>query len=331
VKIGIACNLKSDFIPDANDPEDKLEEYDHMGTVDGIAHALEANSHTPLFLGGGRKFIERVLSDPPDLVFNIAEGYGSRSREAHVPALLEMLNIPYTHSDPLTLAMTLDKSICGHVASSMGVPTPAFTVIEREVDIEKIELSYPLFVKPAFEGSSIGIHKNSRVENIDQLRSVALPLLHTYGQPLLVEEYCPGAEFTVGVLGNGADARVIGVMEIVPLKGDMQNFVYSLEVKRNYLEEVQYNVPPQQPAELVRRVEAVALQAYRCLGCRDVSRVDVRVGADGEPKFLEVNPLPGLNHVTGDLVILSGRSGMPYEQLIGSIVNEAFRRYGITR
>lgn len=329
MKIGIAYNLKSDFEVDTSAPDDKLEEYDHQGTVDGLVRALEANGYTPVLLGGGRKFIEKVLADTPDLVFNIAEGYGSRSREAHVPAVLEMLGIPVTHSDPLTLAMTLDKTICSHVAASMGVPTPAFTVIEQESDIEKIKLDYPLFVKPAFEGSSIGIHKTSRVENIEQLRKVAIPLLRAYGQPLLVEEYCPGAEFTVGVMGNGAGARVIGVMEIVPLKGSLEEFVYSLEVKRNYLEEVQYNVPPEQPAEVVHRVGEVALQAYRCLGCRDVSRLDVRIGVDGEPKFLEVNPLPGLNHITGDLVILSGRSGMPYEKLIGGIVAEALKRYGI--
>lgn len=324
--IGIAYDLKSDFADAAEGPEDRLEEYDSEATVDAIAEALRALGHAPRRLGGGRAFLERVLAAPPALVFNIAEGFGTRSREAHVPAVLEMLRIPCTHSDPLTLAVTLDKAIAKRIVASAGVPTPRFAVVEGPGPAPALD--FPVIAKPLFEGSSMGIRDSSRCEDGASLRAQVDRLLGGYGQPVLVEEFCPGPEFTVGVLGTGAGARVIGIMEILPKRRPADRFIYSLEAKRNYAEEVEYRVPPDRPPALLRKVEEAALGAHRVLGCRDVSRVDLRVGADGEPKFLEVNPLPGLNPVTGDLVILSGRSGLDYRGLIGAIVEGARARLG---
>lgn len=329
MRIGIAFDLKSDFAPDANGPEDRLEEYDSDATVDAIAGALRELGHAAVRLGGGRRFVERVLAAPPDLVFNIAEGTGTRSREAHVPAVCEMLGIPCTHSDPLTLALTLDKNMAKRMAAACGVPTPSFQVIERVEDVDEVELEFPLMVKPTFEGSSMGIRRHSRVTDRDALRREIARIVGDYRQPALIEEFCPGPEFTVGILGEGRSARAIGVMEIVPRKARAEEFVYSLEVKRDWENEVEYHVPPRRDARVIAEVEECARDAHHVLGCRDVSRVDVRLDAEGRASFLEVNPLPGLNPVTGDLCILSARGGLPYVKLIESIVRAASARHGL--
>ena len=332
--VGIAYDLKSDFERaakrvDGELPEDAFEEYDSEATVAALEDALASNGYQSRRLGSGRSFLSRIMAEPGDIVFNIAEGYGTRSREAHVPSALEMLGVPYTHSDPLTLALTLDKAMAKRVAAAAGVPTPRFAVVEHVDDAPGLDLSYPRIAKPLFEGSSMGIRKHSRVTNHDDFMELIQQLLRDYREPVLVEEFASGPEFTVGILGSGATASVIGAMEIVPRNCSTSEFVYSLEVKRNYLEEVAYHVPPKRPTELVRSVEAVALSAYRALGCRDVGRVDVRIGDDGEPKFLEVNPLPGLNPVTGDLVILARGNGISYHELVGRIVEGARLRQSI--
>ena len=332
MEIGIAYNLKKDFAHKSGEPEDRYEEYDSDATVDAIAGALEANGHRAVRLGGGRALVERVLAHPPELVFNIAEGVGTRSREAQVPAVLEMLGIPYTHSDPLTLAVTLDKSIAKRLVASHGLPTPGFVVLESPEEAGRAaqaKLAYPVIAKPLFEGSSMGIRRSSRVESEAALREHLERLFADYRQPVMVEEFCAGAEITVGILGNGAQARIIGMMEIAPRQGCAEEFVYSLEVKRNYLEEVDYVVPPRRPPALLDEVSRVALGCYRALECRDVARVDLRLDREGQPKFIEVNPLPGVHPVTSDLVIMTGKTGLPYEKLIGGIVDAARRRCGI--
>lgn len=332
--VGIAYDLKADFERaakrvDGELPEDAFEEYDSEATVAALEDALASNGYQSRRLGSGRSFLSRIMAEPGDIVFNIAEGYGTRSREAHVPSALEMLGVPYTHSDPLTLALTLDKAMAKRVAAAAGVPTPRFAVVEHLDDARGLDLNYPRIAKPLFEGSSMGIRKHSRVTNHEDFMELIEQLLRDYREPVLVEEFASGPEFTVGILGSGATASVIGAMEIVPRNCSTSEFVYSLEVKRNYLEEVAYHVPPKRPTELVRTVEAVALSAYRALGCRDVGRVDVRIGDDGEPKFLEVNPLPGLNPVTGDLVILARGNGISYHELVGRIVEGARLRQSI--
>ncbi len=325
--IGISCDLRSAFGNVTSGPEDRLEEYDSEHTVNSIAKVLEALGHRPRLLGGGRALVEAVLAHAPDLVFNIAEGVGSRSREAHVPAILEMLNIPFTHSDPLTLAVSLDKSMTKRLVAARGVPTPRDVVVKELVDVAKLQLAMPVIAKPLNEGSSMGIRKSSRITDASALTEHLTRLLNDYQQPVLVEEFCTGPEFTVGILGTGAHARVIGVMEIRPTTGSLDTFVYSLEVKRNYLQEVCYDVPPKRAPALLRRVEEVALNAYRALDCRDVARVDLRIGPGDEPMFLEINPLPGLDPVKSDLVILTRGLGMSYGDLIGGIVESARARY----
>lgn len=330
MRIGIAFDLKSDFESALEGPDDRLEEYDSASTVEGLSGALRELGHEPVALGSGRRFLERVLREPPDLVFNIAEGSGSRSREAHVPAACEMLRIPFTHSDPLTLALTLDKAAAKRVASSMGVATPRFAVVERVEDCARVALGWPVIAKPLFEGSSMGIRRHSRVTDQAGLRREVERIVRDYDQPALVEEFCSGPEFTVGLLGDGHGLRVVGAMEIVPRRARVEEFVYSLEVKRDWENEVEYHAPPKRDRGVIAAVEALALEAARALGCRDVARVDVRLDAHGAPRFLEVNPLPGMNPVTSDLAILARGVGTSYTELVGAIVASACARQGLS-
>jgi D-alanine-D-alanine ligase len=324
--IGIAADLRPDERETDSGPDDRFEECDSRTTVDAIAAALASRGHRPRFLGGGRRFLEELLARPPALVFNIAEGFGSRSREAHVPAVCEMLGIPFTGSDPLTLAATLDKAVGKRLVAAGGLATPRFAVVEDADEIGGLDLGFPAIAKPLREGSSIGIRRSSRVEDSAALAREIHRLLADYSEPVLVEEFLPGAEFTVGVLGQGKDARALGVMEVVPRSGRTEDFVYSLEVKRNFRAEVDYHVPPKRPALLVKNVEELALACARALGCRDLSRVDVRLDAKGKPHFLEANPLPGLAPGTGDIVILAERAGIAYADLIECVVQSALAR-----
>jgi D-alanine-D-alanine ligase len=331
MNIGIAFDLKTDFARADGAPDDALEEYDSPATVDAIERVLAARGHRVMRLAGGRRFVASVLETPPDLVFNIAEGRGSRSREAHVPAVCEMLGIAVTHSDPLTMALALDKAMAKRAVASAGVATPRFAVIESARDLPNVNelgLEYPLFAKPLFEGSSMGIRRNSKIESSASLVERVGTLLDHYREPVLVEEFCTGPEFTVAVLGTGSHARIAGAMEIVPKKVAAAEFVYSLEVKRNvdWRSEMEYAVPPRKSAREIAAIEAVALAAHRALGCRDIARIDVRTGRDGEPKFIEANPLPGVAPGWSDLALLWEGLGRTYDDLIGAILDEACAR-----
>ncbi len=328
MRIGIAFDLKGDFPIDRGLPDDWLEEYDSEGTIQALQGAIEALGHDAVRLGGGITFLERMSTTPVDLVFNLAEGSKGRNREAHIPALLEMLEIPYTHSDPLTLAVTLDKEMAKRIVLSEGIPTPAFKLIRNQRDTEDIRYPFPLFVKPAYEGSSKGIRSHSRVEGEEELHREIHRLLKDYGTPILVETFLPGREFTVGVLGNGSP-YVLGIMEIAPSEGSFEDFIYSVTMKREYDQRVRFSCPPDLPQQLLRQIEEIALDSYTVLGCRDVARIDIRLGEDGRPYFLEANPLPGLAPGYSDLVILADFMGWSYEHLIGAILRHAFERYGI--
>ncbi|MEA2183012.1 MAG: D-alanine-D-alanine ligase [Solirubrobacteraceae bacterium] len=326
MEIGIAYDLA----PQATgpwEPNDLYEEYDSAATVDAVADALGRLGHDVRHLGGGRSFLRAMLDGACELVFNMAEGEGSRSREAHVPAVCEMLAIPYTHSDPLTLAAALDKAVAKTLVAAAGIPTPAFAVLECPG--EDVTLRFPLIAKPVAEGSSMGLRSSSRVTDAPSLRAHVMRLIDDYAQPVLVEEFCPGPEFTVAIVGTGADATPLGIMEIVPRRGQLAEFVYSTEIKRASAAAVHYRVPPEHPARLVQRAVEVAIGAYRTLGCRDLARVDVRVDAAGEPSFLEINALPGLRPGWGDVTILAERYGVTFDELVGGVVCAARARLGI--
>jgi D-alanine-D-alanine ligase len=328
MRIGITYDLKVEGPggAPAGLPDDHQEEFDSPATVEAIAAVLRGLGHTVEMLGDGRPLLSRILADPPDFVFNFAEGQGvSRSREARVPAVLEMLGIPHTGSDPLTLAVTLDKDCARRLAASAGVPVPRGVLLgpdQSPAAVLEARLPFPLIVKPAWEGSSKGIRNRCLVATAEALADAVAALRRNYRQPVLVEEFIQGDELTVGVVGNDPP-QIIGSMRVVPLR-PTAHFVYSLEVKRDYRRQVRYEAPAY-PLAVAAAVEQTALTAYRALGCRDVARVDFRL-RDGRPYFLEVNPLPGLNPESSDLVILAGLHGWTYPQLITAIWEAALAR-----
>ena len=327
LKVGITYNLKKDFSQRENQPIDLLEEFDSEETIDAIRKVLENEGHEVIKLGGDRGLIDRVRQGPIDIVFNIAEGLEGRNREAHIPALLEFLSIPYTGSDPLTLSLTLDKAMAKRVVMSQNIPTPRFKKIERMNDLDGLDLHYPLFIKLCYEGSSKGVRLDSKILDPRSLGEKTRSLLETYGSPVLVEEFVKGPEFTVGVLGND-DPFVLGVMQIEIKGNPPEESIYSLEIKREWEEKVRYHCPPSIDQNLLKKIEEVALRSYRALECRDVSRVDIRVGEDRTPYFLEINPLPGLSPVYGDLVIMARSMGWDYARLVKTIFHQALKRYG---
>ena len=328
MRIGIAFDLKKK--PLAYLPEDIFEELDSIETVEAIESVLNSAGHETVRLGGGMDFLLSILKTHVDIVFNIAEGWGTRSREAHIPSVLELLGIPYTGSDPLTLSLTLDKGMAKRVVMSEGVLTPKFTIIRNSKSLNYVQdLNFPLIVKPLWEGSSIGIRRDSKVQNFKELKRKLEWLINSYGEPTLVEEFIEGEEVTVGVIGN-ENPHVIGMMMIKPRIGNQRDFIYSLEVKRNWREEVEYFSPPPFSEQALSELSHSALTAYDALSCRDVARLDFRMGTDGKPYFLEANPLPGLNPETGDLPIMIEKEGIPYAELILSILDSALRRNRLT-
>lgn len=327
LKVGITFNLKKDYSLDENQPIDLFEEFDSEETIEAIQKVLESEGHEVILLGGDPDLIDRLRTTPVDIVFNIAEGHRGRNREAHIPALLEFLNIPYTGSDPLTLSLTLDKAMAKRIAMAHNIPTPRFKKVERMEDLEGLNLHYPLFVKLCYEGSSKGVRLDSKIVDPQSLEEKVHTLLTNYNSPLLIEEFVRGPEFTVGILGNESPF-VLGVMQIEIKGRPPAESIYSLEVKREWEEKVQYHCPPLIDRMLLKRIEEVALQSYRALDCRDVSRVDIRVGEDNLPYFLEMNPLPGLSPIYGDLVIMARSMGWDYGKLVKTIFYHATKRYG---
>lgn len=328
MRVGLTYDLKEAVRPGEGLPDDYLEEYDSADTIDAIEAAVTAGGHLVTRLGGGREFLAKVLREPVDLVFNIAEGLGNyRSREAQVPSVLEMLDIPYSGSDPLCLAVCLDKPLTKQLLLAAGVTTPRWLALAKPEDLDSAawdDFPLPAFIKPAHEGSSKGIRSGARVETLEDLRRRVQELLELYRQPVMVEEYIAGEEVTVGVLGN-SPPRLLNIMRVVPRKKD-PNFFYSLEVKRRWRELVDYECPAALAPSTLERITDLALTAFRTLRCRDVSRVDFRVNAAGVPYVLEINPLPGLNPGTGDLCIMARLSGLSYPELVSTILEAAIRR-----
>lgn len=339
MKIGIAYDLIPPDAAAADGPDDRYEEYDRPETVEALAGVVSGLGHEVVLLGDGRSFLERILADPPDFVFNIAEGHGvGRSREARVPAVLEMLGIPYSGSDPLTLAASLDKSVARTLVRAAGVPVPDGIVIPAGADRELIEAAYasllpggdarPLIVKPLAEGSSKGVRERKSLVDTRHEFLAAVHRIHEhYAQAALAEEFVEGDELTVGLLGDCLEPNVIGVMRIVPTDDDPR-FVYSVEVKRDWRRRVTYEVPARITPLDRAEVESTAVGAYRALGCRDLARIDIRL-RDGVPYFIEANPLPGLNPETSDLSILARGVELSHEALIEHVLKVALARVGL--
>ncbi len=328
MRIGLSYDLKAAVPIDEAGPEDALEEYDSRETVELIAAAFEAAGHSVVMLGGGREFLENILHERVDIVFNIAEGRGnSRSRESQVPSILEMLGIPYTGSDSRCLTVCLDKPLAKKLVAAEGVSTPSWQVVTDEEDLAQIpwgQFVVPAIVKPAFEGSSKGIRLTSVVDSASRAQEEVNHLLDVYRQPVMVEEFIAGDEVTVGIIGN-SPPKVTGMMRILPRRKE-KHFVYSLEVKRDYLNLVDYECPPQLEGEVLSRIARDSLKVFGVLGCRDFARIDFRISPEGVPYFLEINPLPGLGTYS-DLVIMAQKLGWIHQGLIQAVFETALKRY----
>ncbi|MBU0709997.1 MAG: ATP-grasp domain-containing protein [Candidatus Omnitrophica bacterium] len=332
MRIGIAYDLKSEYLHlEALDGE-YVEEFDAPQTIEAISRVLEDNGFEVSKLGGGLDIVERIKEKKPDFVFNITEGYRGRNREAHIPCILEMLNIPYSGSDVLTLSLTLDKIMTKKIAHYARIPTPRYVIVDSMRGLENIGdgLEFPLISKPAWEGSSKGIYNRSLVYDKLSLEKNLVSLFEKYpDQPLIVEEYIKGREFTVGIIGN-QNPSILGIMEIRNKAKAGCDFLYSLEVKRNWENEAEYISPPEIPEALKRQFRQYAKSAFVEFGCRDFARIDFRLSQDNRIYLLEINPLPGLSPISSDLVIMEKLLGISYEQLILSILKSAFTRYKLS-
>ena len=328
--IGLTYDLRQEYLA-AGFSDDETAEFDRPSTLEALEGALRHLGHTTDRIGHIRQLASRLVrGDEWDLVFNIAEGLEGIAREAQVPALLDAYGIAYTFSDPLVMALTLHKGLTKTIVAAGGVPTPAFAVVEREADIERIDLSFPLFAKPVAEGTGKGITPASKIQGAEGLKTVCNGLLSKYEQPVLVETFLPGREFTVGITGTGGNARAVGTVEIV-LLAHAEADAYSYVNKERCEELVEYRLVRASDDAQVAAAERIALDAWRILGCRDAGRVDLRCDAAGLPNFMEVNPLAGLHPEHSDLPILATKSGLSYVELIGRIVASAQPRVAASR
>ncbi len=325
MRIGLTYDLRAEYLAEGYG-EEETAEFDRPDTIDAIENALGQLGHEPVRIGHARSLVGRLAAGERwDLVFNIAEGLSGAARESQVPAMLDVYRIPYTFSDPLVLAVCLDKGLAKMVVGRAGVPTPRFAVVRRPEDVAAVDLRYPLFAKPLAEGTGKGINAASKIVDRAALDRLCRELLERFRQPVLVEEFLSGREFTVALLGTGDEARVIGTLEIL-LKAEAEAEVYSYVNKEQCEELVVYRLGrPGDDAE-VRQTEEVALAAWRALECRDGGRLDLRSDSTGRPHFIEANPLAGLHPFHSDLPMICTAVGVSYVELIDRIVRSAAKR-----
>ena len=320
--IGLTYDLRQDYLAEGYS-EEETAEFDRPDTIEAIENTLRELGHDTDRIGRVTSLVERLSrGDRWDLVFNIAEGCRGIGREAQVPALLDAYDIPYTFSDPLVCALTLHKGVTKRVVRDLGLPTPGFVEVGCPADMNTVALRYPLFAKPIAEGTSKGITGQSKIDSPSQLREACLHLLKEFKQTVLVEEFLPGREFTVGIVGTGEEAEVVAVMEVVLLSNAEQG-VYSYVNKERCEERVKYVLAE---GAMAREASTLALSVWRGLGCRDGGRVDVRADASGKLSFIEVNPLPGIHPEHSDLPIMATLAGWTYRQLIERVVGSAMKR-----
>lgn len=319
MKIGLTYDLRSWYLDRGFSMEDTAE-FDKQETVDALEGAIRQMGHATELIGNAFQLIEALAGGKKwDLVFNIAEGLYGDGRESVVPAILDQYKIPYVFSGPVIMGVSLNKHMAKLIVSAAGVPVSAGCLVNDMSEPDRCNIDFPLFVKPVSEGTGKGITRKSLVKDPDELREMVSWILSEFNQPALVEEYLPGREFTVGIVGNGKDTRVIGGMEVICA----DNLPYSVEVKENYTEYCSYKPLDSDIEEECRQV---ALDAWKALGAVDGGRVDLRADRNGRICFIEANPLAGLNPVHSDLPILARFYGIQYQQLIEMIVDASVKR-----
>jgi D-alanine-D-alanine ligase len=325
MNIGITYDLRQDYL-DLGFGEEETAEFDSEITIASIDQTLQALGHTTERIGNIWELTRRLVKGERwDLVFNIAEGLYGMGREAQVPALLDAYRIPYTFSDPLVLALTLHKGLTKRVLRDLHIPTPDFCEIHSIEQVEAVDLPYPLFAKPIAEGTGKGIDAASKITNKKELESSCRRLLAEYRQPVLVETFLPGREFTVGLVGTGDQARSVGLMEVAFLNGSEKN-AYGYSNKKDWMDNIEYRRVDD--AEARQAIDA-AVAAWKGLGCRDGGRIDLRVDAAGVANVIEINPLAGLRPDYSDLPLLCGLNGTSYIELMKMILESAEQRVSL--
>jgi D-alanine-D-alanine ligase len=325
LKVGIACNLKTEHADDAQ------AEFDEPSTVEAIKSALLKGGYDAFVIEATTDFPQKVKETKPDIVFNIAEGLKGRTREGQVPAILDYLGVPYTGSDATALGVALDKVMTKRLVKDANVITPGFFTINSDDFAIPVGFSFPAILKPNAEGSSKGISDKSVAKNEQELREKAKEELRLYGNDLLAESYIDGREFTVGLLGNSSSLKVFEPMELIykKLRGDYK--VYSYEVKRNFEQYISYRCPAEIPQDINRKLKEAAKTAFNVLGCKDLARVDFRLGQDGTVFFIEANPLPGLAPNYSDYPMLAQFNGVSYDELVCAVLEAALKRLNIKK
>jgi D-alanine-D-alanine ligase len=325
LRIGLTYDLRSEYLA-LGYTEEETAEFDREETVASLASALQRLGHTTDRIGNIQQLVKRLAQGHRwDLVFNIAEGMHGIGREAQVPAVLDAYGIPYTFSDPLVMSLTLHKGMTKRVVRDAGIPTPDFIEVEIASEAETTPFGPPYFVKPVAEGTGKGISHNSIVRRRKDLPEACRQLLEAFRQPVLIERFLPGREFTVGIAGTGHRAQVLGTMEVLLLP-DAEPAVYSYHNKENYEALVRYRLMRPDEDPLIAAVEDVALRAWRILGCRDAGRLDLRCDQKDRPQFMEVNPLAGLHPERSDLPIICSLAGLSFDGLLARIMESAAER-----
>ncbi|CAN5731097.1 D-alanine--D-alanine ligase [soil metagenome] len=328
LRIGVTYDLADEHALASGMPEDASAELDDEVTVRGLALALASLGHEVDRIGGFGALLERLQrgSLDVDLVFNVAEGVRGRSREAQVPVLLEAFGVPFTGSDAVTMAITLDKAVAKRVWLGEGLPTPAFAVMASADDLDRAPATFPLFVKPVGEGSSMGIDAGAVVRDRAALARRVRGVWSAYRQPALVEAYLPGREFTVGLVGEGSGCSVVGVVETFAF-GHVSGYA---QKRRTAMGSAVREFRPLTDGALEQELAHLASRAYRAVGCRDLGRVDLRCDEAGMPNLIEINPLPGLAEGRSALPILAHHAGMTFRELIGLVLARAMERLSRT-
>ncbi len=350
MRVALLANLKANAPHIEGLPEDYWDDLDGEKTINAILESLRAGGHTAEFFEGNLTLVDQLPAWQPDICFNICEGHLGDSRESHVPALLEMMRLPYTGSSVLTLALTLDKPMTKRVLTFHDLPTPNFQVFERANEPLSSDLQFPLFVKPSREGTGTGITAESVVNDERALRVRLEAQLKQYQQSILVESFIEGRDVTVGVVGNlsapaarrmpwdeKAPRVTRGLNFLPPLEVDMSQYdeaeggIYTNRLKVALVDEFHYLCPAPLSEEQVQELNFLTAAVFRVTGCLDVARVDFRLDThrNDQPMILEVNPLPGLSPGISDLVIEAEAAGISHSELINQILDEAIARYDL--
>jgi D-alanine-D-alanine ligase len=349
IKVALLANLKVNAPKWEGMSEDRWDDLDSEKTIQTLVEAIRSGGYVCEFLEGDRTLLKSIPKFKPDICFNICEGHFGDSREAQVPAMLEMLRIPYTGSRVFTLALALDKPMTKRILWWHELPTPAFQVFDRAEEPLQDDLEFPLFVKPSREGTSIGISAKSVVKTEDELKEQVANIIERYEQPALVESYIDGREITVGMVGNlnGPVARRLpdnekapriqaGLYFLPPMEVDLKPYlltdaVYSNRLKVALAEELNYLSPAPIDDELVDELNWLAAAVFRVMGALDVARVDFRldVNDNWKPYILEINPLPGLSPDISDLACCAKADGITHTELVNMILDAGLKRNGM--